>query len=136
MHLAVANNPSTIDVSSRTSVVVEGPLQGYTGYKFSLNIQMALKFENKSIVWNKTFSLTQHIMHHSVIVFLISLHICETYLGSDRQTSMSDFEEDYKLKTTISHVDSITELSVCISLCGYTCGNQAKLETYAVSYYL
>jgi len=40
------------------------------------------------------------------------------------------------LKATISHVDSIMELSVCISLCGYVCGNKAKMETYSVSYYL
>jgi hypothetical protein len=49
-HLAMVNYLSTISVSVRTSVVIEGPLQGYTGYKFLLDIKISLKFKNVSKV--------------------------------------------------------------------------------------
>lgn len=75
-------------------------------------------------------------MYHSVIVFLIRLPICEPYLGSDRQISMSDFEEDYRAENHDHSCGRYYELSVFISHYGYVCGNQVKLETYAVSYYL
>ena len=45
MHLAIVNNPAMTGVSVKTSVVVEGPLQGYTGYIFSLNIKITLNLK-------------------------------------------------------------------------------------------
>jgi len=45
MHLAMVSNLSTIGVSVKTIAVVEGPLQGYTGYRFSLNIKIQLKLK-------------------------------------------------------------------------------------------
>ena len=45
MHLAMVHNPSTIGVSVITGVVFEGSLQGYTGYKLSLNINTPLKLK-------------------------------------------------------------------------------------------
>jgi len=45
MHLAMGNNPPTISFSVKASVAVEGYLQGYTGYKFSLNIKIPLKLK-------------------------------------------------------------------------------------------
>jgi hypothetical protein len=48
MHLAMISYPCTLGVPVRTSVVIEEPLQGYTGYKFSLKIKIPLKFKNIS----------------------------------------------------------------------------------------